>query len=182
MAMVRASSVAGIDVIRSNGSAILGHVIWWRNCCMETTPEMARDGEIDLGALIEAQPRSAFSVAVLVWSCMLMLVEGYDMQVMAYAAPAIIVDWHISDRAVLGPVFGAGLFGYMLGATILSHLADRFGRKRIILAGFWLFGAFTLAAAFAPSLGWLLVLRFVAGLGLGGSIPTAIALNAEYAP
>ncbi len=144
--------------------------------------EMERSEEIDLGALIEAQPRSAFSVAVLVWSCMLMLVEGYDMQVMAYAAPAIIVDWHISDRAVLGPVFGAGLFGYMLGATILSHLADRFGRKRIILAGFWLFGAFTLAAAFAPSLGWLLVLRFVAGLGLGGSIPTAIALNAEYAP
>jgi AAHS family 4-hydroxybenzoate transporter-like MFS transporter len=143
--------------------------------------EMERSEEIDLGALIETQPRSAFSVAVLVWSCVLMLVEGYDMQVMAYAAPAMIVDWHI-DRSALGPVFGAGLFGYMLGATILSHFADRFGRKRVILAGFCLFGVFTLAAAFADSLLWLLVLRFVAGLGLGGSIPTAIALNAEYAP
>jgi AAHS family 4-hydroxybenzoate transporter-like MFS transporter len=143
--------------------------------------EMARGEEIDLGALIETQPRSAFSLAVLVWSCVLMLVEGYDMQVMAYAAPAIIVDWHI-DRSALGPVFGTGLFGYMLGATILSHLADRFGRKRVILGGFWLFGVFTLAAAFADSLLWLLVLRFVAGLGLGGSIPTAIALNAEFAP
>jgi MFS transporter, AAHS family, 4-hydroxybenzoate transporter len=142
---------------------------------------MARDAEIDLGALIETQPRSAFSTTVLVWSCVLMLVEGYDMQVMAYAAPALIVDWHI-ERSALGPVFGAGLFGYMLGATILSHLADRFGRKRVILAGFCLFGVFTLAAAFAHSLWWLLALRFVAGFGLGGSIPTAIALNAEYAP
>jgi MFS transporter, AAHS family, 4-hydroxybenzoate transporter len=151
--------------------------------------KIERSEEIDLGALIETQPRSAFSVAVLVWSCVLMLVEGYDMQVMAYAAPAIIVDWHIDDRAVLGPVFGAGLFGYMLGATILSHLADRFGRKRVILAGFWLFGLFTVAAAFADAapayvnrFTALLVLRFIAGLGLGGSIPTAIALNAEYAP
>ncbi|HEV2550908.1 MAG TPA: MFS transporter [Stellaceae bacterium] len=150
---------------------------------------MERSKEIDLGALIEMQPRSAFSVAVLVWSCVLMLVEGYDMQVMAYAAPVIIVDWHIDDRAVLGPVFGAGLFGYMLGATILSHLADRFGRKRVILAGFWLFGLFTVAAAFADAapayvnrFTALLVLRFIAGLGLGGSIPTAIALNVEYAP
>jgi MFS transporter, AAHS family, 4-hydroxybenzoate transporter len=142
---------------------------------------MARSEEIDVGTLIEEQPRSTFSVAVAFWSCALMFIEGYDMQVMAYAAPAIVVDWHI-DRSVLGPVFGAGLFGYMLGAMILSHLADRFGRKRVILAGLWIFGLFTLASAFADSLVFLLVLRFVAGLGLGGSIPTAIALNTEYAP
>jgi len=141
---------------------------------------MARGEAIDLGALIETQPRSAFSVAVVFWSCALMFVEGYDMQVTAYAAPAMINAWHI-DKGAFGPVFGGGLFGYMLGATILSHLADRVGRKRVIVGGFWLFGLFTLASAFATSLGWLLALRFIAGLGLGGSIPTAIALNAEYA-
>jgi MFS transporter, AAHS family, 4-hydroxybenzoate transporter len=143
--------------------------------------EMEGSEAIDLGTLIEEQPRSTFSVAVAFWSCALMFVEGYDMQVMAYAAPAIVLDWNI-DRSVLGPVFGAGLFGYMLGATVLGHLADRFGRKRVILAGFWIFGLFTLAAAFADSLLFLLVVRFIAGLGLGGSIPSAIALNTEYAP
>jgi AAHS family 4-hydroxybenzoate transporter-like MFS transporter len=141
--------------------------------------EAAQD--IDAGALIESQPRSWFSASIVFWSCALMFIEGYDMQVAAYAAPAIIKAWQI-DRAALGPVFGAGLFGYMLGATCLSDLADRFGRKRVILAGMWLFGLFTLAAAFAGSLEALLALRFVAGIGLGGSIPTAIALNAEYAP
>jgi len=142
---------------------------------------MSAAQDIDVGALIESQPRGWFAASIVFWSCALMFIEGYDMQVAAYAAPAIIKEWQI-DRAALGPVFGAGLFGYMLGATCLSDLADRFGRKRVILAGMWLFGLFTLAASFASSLDVLLVLRFVAGIGLGGSIPTAIALNAEYAP
>ena len=60
-----------------------------------------------------------------------MLVEGYDMQVVGYAAPAIIKAWH-SDNSM---VFGAGLGGFMLGATILGNLGDRFGRKHMIVAG-----------------------------------------------
>ena len=110
-----------------------------------------------------------------------MLIEGYDMQVMAYAAPSITQAWHV-NKAYFGPVFGFGLFGYMLGATSLSNLADRVGRKKIIIGGALLFGMFSLATAFANSLGALLALRFIAGIGLGACIPTVIALAAEYSP
>lgn len=142
---------------------------------------MLKAKEIDIGSLIEGQKIGWFQTSIVVWSCLLMFVEGYDMQVTNFAAPSIIQAWGI-HRSSFGAVFGFGLFGYMLGATLLSHLADRIGRKKIIVGGALLFGAFTLASAFAASLAALIVLRFVAGIGLGGSIPTVIALTVEYTP
>ena len=103
------------------------------------------------------------------------------MQVAGFAAPAIIKAWRI-QKALLTPVFGFGLLGYMLGATLLGSLGDRFGRKKVIIAGTLWFGALTLAAASSQSVTELFVLRFVAGLGLGAAIPTTIALAVEYAP
>lgn len=142
---------------------------------------MAGAAPIDVGTLIEGQSFGRFQAGLMFWICAFMMVEGYDMQVVGYAAPAIIKAWH-SDKAAFGGVFGAGLGGFMLGATLLGDLGDRFGRKRMIVAGSLLFGVFTLASAAADGLTWLLVLRTVAGLGLGGAIPNAIALMTEYAP
>ena len=136
---------------------------------------------IDVADLIENEKFNWFRISILVWACAVMFIEGYDMQVVSYAAPSIIKTWHVS-KAYFGPVFGFGLFGYMLGATLLSNLADRFGRKKLIVGGGLLFGAFTFAAAYSSSVTELLSLRFIAGLGLGCSIPSAIALTAEYAP
>jgi len=142
---------------------------------------MANATPIDVGALIEGQRFGRFQAGLMFWICAFMFIEGYDMQVLGYAAPAIIKAWH-SDKAAFGGVFGASLGGFMVGATLLGNLGDRIGRKRMIVAGCLLFGSFTLASAYAPSLTWLLALRTVAGLGLGGSIPNAIALMTEYAP
>jgi len=136
---------------------------------------------IDVGTLIEGQGFGRFQAGLMFWICAFMFIEGYDMQVVGYAAPAIIKAWH-SDKAAFGGVFGAGLVGFMLGATLLGNLGDKLGRKRMIVFGCLLFGLFTLASAYAGSLGELLVLRAIAGLGLGGSIPNAIALMTEYAP
>jgi len=141
---------------------------------------MAR-APFDLGALIEGQGFGRFQASLMFWICAFMFIEGYDMQVVGYAAPAIIKAWH-SDKAAFGGVFGAGLGGFMLGATLLGNLGDRLGRKRMIVLGCLLFGVFTLASAYATNLTELLVLRAIAGLGLGGSIPNAIALMTEYAP
>jgi MFS transporter, AAHS family, 4-hydroxybenzoate transporter len=137
--------------------------------------------EIDVAALIDGQQVGWFQVSVICWVCALMFIEGYDMQVVAYAAPSIIKAWHM-NKAYFGPVFGFGLFGYMLGATLLSSLGDRFGRKSTIIGGVLLFGVFTLATAGAGSLSNLIFLRFMGGLGLGSSVPSAIALTAEYGP
>ena len=142
---------------------------------------MTKAASIDVGALIEGQRFGRFQAGLMFWICTFMFIEGYDMQVVGYAAPAIIKAWH-SDKAAFGAVFGAGLGGFMLGATILGDFGDRFGRKRMIVAGSLLFGFFTLASAWADGLTSLLVLRTIAGIGLGGSIPNAIALVTEYAP
>jgi AAHS family 4-hydroxybenzoate transporter-like MFS transporter len=143
---------------------------------------MAQTGQtIDVAQLIENRKISTLQFVVIAWACAIMFIEGYDMQVVPFAAPAMIKAWHV-NKAYFGPVFGFGLFGYMLGATLLSNLGDKFGRKKVIVSGGLLFGAFTLASAFSATLRELLVLRFIAGIGLGASIPSAIALAAEYAP
>lgn len=138
-------------------------------------------GPIDLVALIEDKCANRFRVSLVIMTCAIMLLEGYDIQVLAYAAPSIIKAWNV-NRAYFGPVFGFSLFGYMLGATLLSNLADRLGRKKIILSGILVFGVFNLASAFAHTLTVLLILRFLAGIGLGASIPSTIALAVEYFP
>ncbi len=136
---------------------------------------------IDVGALLEGNPLSWFHWVIFLNTCLVMFIEGYDMQVTSYAAPAIIKAWHL-NKAYFGPVFGFGLLGNLLGGTVLGHLGDRFGRKRVIVGGMLLFGAFTLVAAYATSLPGLIAFRFIAGLGIGASIPAAIALAVEYAP
>jgi AAHS family 4-hydroxybenzoate transporter-like MFS transporter len=103
------------------------------------------------------------------------------MQTLSFAAPAILREWNVS-RADFGPVLSAHLFGYMFGALILSVFGDRLGRKNIIVAGAAIFGIFTFGGAFAHSPTELFLWRLGAGFGLGGSIPTGIALAAEYMP
>jgi AAHS family 4-hydroxybenzoate transporter-like MFS transporter len=142
---------------------------------------MDRRATVDVAELIDKTPLGWFHVTVLLNTCVVMFMEGYDMQVTSYAAPALIKAWHLTS-AYFGPVFGFGLFGYLLGATLLGHLGDRIGRKKVILGGSLFFGAFTLGTAFATSLPQLLFLRFLSGVGIGASIPAAIALTVEYAP
>jgi AAHS family 4-hydroxybenzoate transporter-like MFS transporter len=142
---------------------------------------MAKGEQVDVVALIESQKANWFRVSIVIWACAIMLMEGYDIQVLAYAAPSIIKAWHIKP-SYFGPIFGFSLFGYMLGATVLSNFADRMGRKKIILGGIFLFGAFNLVTVYAHSLSVLLILRFLAGIGLGASIPSTIALTVEYFP
>jgi AAHS family 4-hydroxybenzoate transporter-like MFS transporter len=142
---------------------------------------MPQAGEVNLTTIIERPHVGWFRISILLWSSLVMAIEGYDMQVAGFAAPAIIKAWKI-NKALLTPVFGFGLFGYMLGAILLGSLGDHFGRKKIILCGAFWFGALTLAAATSHSVTELFVLRFAAGLGLGAAVPTTIALAMEYAP
>jgi MFS transporter, AAHS family, 4-hydroxybenzoate transporter len=136
--------------------------------------------QIELSELIEGQRFGRFAFLLMVWCSVTMFVEGFEMQMVGYAAPAMIKALHVS-KASFGSIFGAGNFGYLLGALLLSSLGDRFGRRRLIIAGVFLFSSFTLAGSYGTTLLELSALRFIAGIGLGGAVPNAIALTIEYA-
>jgi MFS transporter, AAHS family, 4-hydroxybenzoate transporter len=138
-------------------------------------------GAADLGRVIENQRAGWFQKSLMFWIALTMVIEGNDNQVAGYAAPAMIQALHI-DRARFGAVFGLGLLGYMAGALVLGAAADRLGRRRLVIAGAFCFGVFTLATAYVDSLRAILALRFLAGIGLGAAVPSSVALMAEYAP
>ena len=137
--------------------------------------------QVDVLELIEAQPANAFQLRLLFWIALAMFIEGYDMQVIGYAAPAIIREWNVG-KAGFGAVFGLGMAGYMVGALGISNLGDRFGRRVMILCGVFFFAPITVLCAYARTPEQLSALRFLAGVGMGGAIPNVIALAAEYAP
>jgi AAHS family 3-hydroxyphenylpropionic acid transporter len=106
------------------------------------------------------------------------LCEGLDIQSMGLAAPRMAPVLGLT-RDQLGPVFSASIVGLLIGAVICGRLADRFGRKRVLVACLLVFGIFSLATAAARSFDALLLVRLIAGLGLGGALPNLVALAAE---
>ena len=136
---------------------------------------------IDLASVIDRQKFGRFHLTVVSLSFLLMLVDGYDNISIAYIAPVLIREWGI-DKSALGPLFSAGLLGGLFGPPLFGYLADRFGRKFSVILGAFFFGLFTLAQVWANSLGSMMALRFVAGIGIGGVLPITVALNAEFAP
>lgn len=136
---------------------------------------------IDLEEFIDARPLGAFQVRVVALCAFIVLLDGFDTQAIGYVGPAIIQAWHV-NRAALSPVFAAGLFGMMLGALGFGPLADRIGRRPVLILCTLLFGVFSLLTATADSLESLRLFRLLTGIGLGGAMPNAIALTTEYAP
>jgi AAHS family 4-hydroxybenzoate transporter-like MFS transporter len=110
-----------------------------------------------------------------------MFLDGFDTQVISYIVPLIAKDWNLA-REMLGLIFSSGLTGLMVGYLVLSPLSDRFGHRRILLVSTVTFALFTLATVFAGSVTQVIALRFLAGVGLGWAIPSAVALTSEYSP
>jgi AAHS family 4-hydroxybenzoate transporter-like MFS transporter len=136
---------------------------------------------VDVGEVIERTRLGRFQLRTFAVIAACLVMDGFDLQAMAYAAPALVQDWGIPPAA-LGAVFSAGLLGLFLGALLCGALADRLGRRPVLLAATAWFAAFTLLTARAESLPELVVLRALAGLGIGGVMPNATALVGEYSP
>lgn len=131
--------------------------------------------------LIDERPLSRFQIGVIALCGLVMLLDGFDTQCIGFLAPAIAENMDIPLRT-FGPVFGAGLFGLMLGALASGPIADRWGRKIVIIVSTITFAAFTIITAQAGTLREFIIFRFLTGLGLGGAMPNVVALTSEYTP
>jgi MFS transporter, AAHS family, 4-hydroxybenzoate transporter len=146
------------------------------------TPEAQAGGTIvDVAEFIDGHPVGGFQIRLLSICAAVLFLDGFDTQAIGYVAPALAREWGLS-KAALGPVFSAGLFGLMIGALLFGPLADRVGRKKIIIFSTVAFGLGALATVFVADATSLLVVRLLTGLGLGGAMPNAIALTSEINP
>src|ERR1700693_3985100 len=136
---------------------------------------------VDVAEFIDAQPVGRFQLRLLLSCAAVLFLDGFDTQAIGFVAPALAREWGLSKGA-LGPVFSAGLFGLMIGALLFGPLADRVGRKKIIILSTLAFGVCALVTAFVHDVNTLLAIRFLTGLGLGGAMPNAIALTSEFSP
>jgi len=136
---------------------------------------------LDVQSFINQQPLSRYQWRVVLLCFLIVFLDGLDTAAMGFIAPALSQEWGI-DRASLGPVMSAALIGMVFGALGSGPLADRFGRKGVLVGAVLVFGGFSLASAYATNVDQLLVLRFLTGLGLGAGRPNATTLLSEYPP
>ena len=136
---------------------------------------------LDVQSFINDQPLSRYQWRVVLLCFLIVFLDGLDTAAMGFIAPALSQEWGI-DRASLGPVMSAALIGMVFGALGSGPLADRFGRKGVLVGAVLVFGGFSLASAYATNVDQLLILRFLTGLGLGAGMPNATTLLSEYTP
>lgn len=140
-----------------------------------------RHTSVDVRDFINAAPVSRFQILISTMCFLIVALDGFDIAIIGFIAPHIRGEWQLS-MVSLGPLFSAGLLGLMVGAFCSGPMADRIGRRRVLILSVAWFGAASVGAALAPNVAWLIALRFLTGLGLGGAMPNAITLTSEFSP
>lgn len=139
------------------------------------------DGPRSDPELTERAPAQRARPSLVALCGLVVLLDGADNIAIGLVGHSMAQTTH-APAAALGPVFSAGQFGFLFGSLLFGPLADRAGRKPVLIGAAALFGAATLATTLGSTVTMLVVLRFVTGLGMGGAAPVAIALAAEFAP
>jgi AAHS family 4-hydroxybenzoate transporter-like MFS transporter len=137
--------------------------------------------KVNLTELLENSRVGPLQIQVFVLCMLCLIMDGFDVQAMGYAGPALVADWGIG-RPALGPVFAAANFGVLVGSLLFTMLADIIGRRPVIIWATLFFSVLTIATGFAQNLEQMLALRFISGLGLGCIVPNATALVGEFSP
>ena len=142
---------------------------------------MAGGPIIDVTNFIDERRFSWFQGRVLALCILLQICDGIDLQAIGYTGARIRAELH-PTLGEMGWVFSAGLIGMACGALIFGPVADKIGRRAVMIISVFLFGAFSFAIAFVDNIWELMALRFCAGLGFGGALPNSLGLVAEYVP
>ncbi len=136
---------------------------------------------INVNAVIDKAKFTPFHLSVVLWCLMIIIFDGYDLIIYGVALPLLMEEWALSSVQA-GMLASAALCGMMFGAMTFGMLADKIGRKNVILICVTLFSGFTFLGSFASGPVEFGILRFIAGLGIGGVMPNLVALTSEYAP
>ena len=142
---------------------------------MKTTPVL------EVADAIDHSPIGRLHVRIFTLCVLCMIMDGFDVQALGYVAPALTREWGVAPSS-LGPIFGAGNLGVLIGQLTFTMLADRIGRRPVLVAGTVLFALATLATSQVSTLAQLLTIRLIAGIGMGSIIPNATALVGEFSP
>lgn len=122
-----------------------------------------------------------FHAKVLLWCLLILIIDGYDIAVAGIALPSIMQQMGV-NASTAGFMASSALFGMMFGAMVLGTLSDLIGRRWALSIGVMLFSVFTAAAGFTKDPISFSVVRFIAGLGIGGVLPIIVAQMVEYSP
>jgi AAHS family 4-hydroxybenzoate transporter-like MFS transporter len=144
-------------------------------------PTMKTPAPVDISEVIAHNSFGGFQLGLCILCFLCLIMDGFDVQAMGYVAPAILQEWHVPN-AQFGTVFGAGLFGILVGSLLFSMAADKIGRRPVLIAVTLCFSALTFLTARASDVQQMLAIRFLAGMALGGIMPNAVALVGEYSP
>lgn len=136
---------------------------------------------LSINKVIDEAKFKPFHWKVLFWCLLIIIFDGYDLIIYGVALPLLMEEWALT-AVQAGFLASAALFGMMFGAIFFGTLSDKIGRKKTIMICVALFSSFTFFGAFATGPMQFAVLRFIAGLGIGGVMPICVALTSEYAP
>lgn len=139
------------------------------------------DRVLDIGGLLDNGPFSLIQRLAVLLAALAVVMDGFDGQLIGFAIPALLKDLHLTREAI-APVVAAGLLGMATGSFLVGGLADRYGRRLALIASVCLFGAATFGMGLVGHIWELAALRFIAGLGIGGAMPTASIIAVEFAP
>lgn len=137
--------------------------------------------KVNISEIIDNSKFGKIHFTVLAWCIVLILFDGYDLAVLGAIIPTLHAEWGVSTT-VLGFVGSLTLIGSLIGSLICGVVADKIGRKNVIVSCIAIFGIFTCFNGFATNITQFVVFRFLAGIGLGGIPPLLVTLTSEYSP
>jgi len=135
---------------------------------------------INITDTIDNSQVRSFQIGIFVLCGLCLIMDGFDVQAWGYVAPSLFSEWGIPSAA--GRVASVTLIGVLVGSLLFSMLADKIGRRPVLIGATLYFSALTLLTAQVTTLDQLLVIRLIGGLGLGAIMPNAVALVGEYSP